>query len=159
MAKLVLFTGCIVTYSYFVEFFIAWYSANPYEQHAFWDRAFGPMWWGFWIMVLGNCLAPQLLWWRRNRTHLPTLFVITILINIGMWFERFVIIVQSLNANFDPWVWRDGYHPTVIEYGITAGSFAWFFLYFLLFLRFLPTFSIAELKEILPAPLRRGRTA
>jgi Ni/Fe-hydrogenase subunit HybB-like protein len=155
MAKLVLFTGNIVTYSYLVEFFIAWYSGNPYEQHAFWDRAFGPMWAGFWIMALCNCILPQLLWWKRNRTHLPTLFVITIFVNIGMWFERFIIIVQSLNANFNPWVWRGGYRPTVFEYGITAGAFAWFFMYFLLFLRFLPTISIAEFKEILPAPLRR----
>jgi molybdopterin-containing oxidoreductase family membrane subunit len=160
MSKLVLFTGCVVTYSYLVEFFIAWYSGNPFERTAFWDRAFGPMAWGFWIMAVFNCMVPQMLWWKRNRTHLPTLFLITIGINIGMWFERFVIIVQSLNINFDPWVWRGGYHPTLIEFGITAGSFAWFFMYFLLFLRFLPVLSIAELKEVLPAPLRRqGRAS
>jgi Ni/Fe-hydrogenase subunit HybB-like protein len=155
MAKLVLFTGCVVTYSYLVEFFIAWYGGNPFERTAFWDRAFGRMAWGFWIMAVFNCIVPQLLWWKRNRTHLATLFLITIGINIGMWFERFVIIVQSLNINFDPWVWRGGYRPTLIEFGITAGSFAWFFMYFLLFLRFLPVLSIAELKEVLPAPLRR----
>ena len=160
MSKLVLFTANVVTYSYLVEFFIAWYSGNPFEQTAFWDRAFGPMAWGFWIMAVFNCIVPQLMWWKRNRTHLPTLFLITVGINIGMWFERFVIIVQSLNVNFDPWMWREGYRPTLIEFGITAGSFAWFFMYFLLFLRFLPVLSIAELKEVLPAPLRRkGRAS
>ncbi|MGS4768191.1 hypothetical protein ACLGJF_19700, partial [Acinetobacter baumannii] len=80
-------------------------------------------------------------------THIPTLYVITLFVNVGMWFERFVIIVQSLNASFEPWMWRAGYSPTWVEYGITAGSFAWFFMYFLLFIRFLPAFSIAELKE------------
>jgi molybdopterin-containing oxidoreductase family membrane subunit len=160
MSKLVLFTANVVTYSYLVEFFIAWYSGNPFEKTAFWDRAFGPMAWGFWIMAVFNCIVPQLMWWKRNRTHLPTLFLITVGINIGMWFERFVIIVQSLNVNFDPWMWREGYRPTLIEFGITAGSFAWFFMYFLLFLRFLPVLSIAELKEVLPAPLRRkGRAS
>ena len=74
-----------------------------------------------------------------------------------MWYERFVIIVQSLNANFSPWIWRAGYKPTFVEWGITAGSFAWFFMYFLLFVRFLPTFSITELKEILPRPFRRRK--
>jgi molybdopterin-containing oxidoreductase family membrane subunit len=159
MSKLILFTANIVTYAYLVEFFIAWYGGNKYEQHAFWDRAFGPMGWAFWIMATCNCIIPQLLWSRRNRTHIPTLYVITLLVNVGMWFERFVIIVQSLNASFEPWMWRDGYRPTFVEIGITAGSFAWFFMYFLLFIRFLPTFSIAELKEILPRPLRRKEPA
>ncbi|HKA23928.1 MAG TPA: NrfD/PsrC family molybdoenzyme membrane anchor subunit [Candidatus Eisenbacteria bacterium] len=157
MAKLILFTGNIVTYSYLVEFFMAWYSGNPYERQAFWDRAFGPMGWAFWVMAACNCIIPQLLWKRRNRTHIPTLFVITLFVNVGMWYERFVIIVQSLNANFSPWIWRGGYKPTFVEWGITAGSFAWFFMYFLLFVRFLPTFSITELKEILPRPFRRSR--
>ncbi len=159
MAKLILFTSSIVTYAYLVEFFIAWYSGNPYERHAFWDRAFGPMGWGFWIMAVCNCFLPGLLWFRRFRTHIPTLFVISLFVNVGMWFERFVIIVQSLNANFSPWVWRAGYQPTIIEYGITAGAFAWFGLWFLLFVKLLPILSIAELKEILPRPVRRKEKA
>ena len=159
MSKLLLFTGNIVFYAYLVEFFIAWYSGNPFEQHAFWDRAFGPMGWAFWIMAVCNCFVPQVLWFKKLRTHLPTIFVISILVNVGMWFERFVIIVQSLNANFSPWVWTDGYRPTIIELGITAGSFAWFFMWFLLFMKFLPILSIAELKEILPRPLRRKEAA
>jgi Ni/Fe-hydrogenase subunit HybB-like protein len=159
MSKLILLTSSIVAYTYIVEMFIAWYSGNNYEMHAFYDRAFGPMAWAFWIMVLGNCLAPQLLWFKKLRVHLPTLFVISILANIGMWFERFVIICQSLNANFSPWVWRGSYEPTFVEYGITAGSFAWFFMYFMLFIRFMPTFSISELKELLPAPMRGRKTS
>ena len=159
MSKLLLFTANIVTYAYIVEFFIAWYSSNPYEQHAFWDRAFGPMGWAFWIMAVCNCMIPQLLWFKKLRTHIGALFVISIFVNIGMWFERFVIIVQSLNANFNPWVWSDGYRPTMIEFGITLGSFAWFFMWFLLFMKFLPILSIAELKEILPRPVRRKEAA
>lgn len=159
MAKLILLTSGIVFYAYGVEFFIAWYSGNPFEQHVFYDRAFGPMAWAFWIMAVCNCFLPQLLWFKKLRTHIPTLFVLSIFINIGMWFERFVIIVQSLNANFSPWIWTDGYKPTIIEMGITAGAFAWFFMYFLLFVKFLPVISIAELKEILPAPRRRDKEA
>ncbi len=159
MSKLILLTGLIVTYAYATEYFMAWYSFETPERHAFWNRAFGDYWWATWIMIMCNAFVPQLLWFRSVRTSIPALFVITIFINIGMWFERFVIIVTSLAQEYEPWQWGN-YQPSWVEMAILAGSFAWFFMWFLLFMRVLPPVSIAELKEVLPAPLRfRGRRA
>jgi molybdopterin-containing oxidoreductase family membrane subunit len=109
-------------------------------------------------MLTCNMLVPQLLWSRNVRTSIPALFVITIFINIGMWFERFVIIVTSLAHEYEPWQFRN-YMPSWVEMAILAGSFAWFFMWFLLFLRVLPAVSVAELKEVLPPPLRRSHKA
>jgi molybdopterin-containing oxidoreductase family membrane subunit len=156
MCKLVLLTSMIVFYAYLTEYFIAWYSVEVPERAAFWNRAFGDYWWATWIMLSCNGIIPMLFWFRRVRTHIPAVFVITIFINIGMWFERFVIIVTSLATEYEPWQWRN-YQPTWVEMAITAGSLAWFFMWFLLFLRLLPAVSVAELKEVLPAPLRFGR--
>ncbi|MGH7501665.1 MAG: NrfD/PsrC family molybdoenzyme membrane anchor subunit [Longimicrobiales bacterium] len=156
MCKLVLLTGSIVFYAYMTEFFMAWYSVEVPERAAFWNRAFGDYWWATWIMLSCNGIIPMMLWFRKVRTNIPAVFVITIFINIGMWFERFVIIVTSLATEYEPWQWRN-YQPTWVEMAITAGSFAWFFMWFLLFLRLLPAVSVAELKEVLPAPLRFGR--
>jgi molybdopterin-containing oxidoreductase family membrane subunit len=156
MCKMVLLTGMIVFYAYMTEYFIAWYSVEVPERAAFWNRAFGDYWWATWIMLSCNGIIPMLFWFRRIRTNIPAIFVITIFINIGMWFERFVIIVTSLAREYEPWQWRN-YQPTWVEMAITAGSFAWFFMWFLLFLRILPAVSVAELKEVLPAPLRFGR--
>jgi molybdopterin-containing oxidoreductase family membrane subunit len=97
-----------------------------------------------------------LLWFRRVRVNIPALFTITIFVNIGMWFERFVIIITSLATEYEPWQWR-GYQPSWVEMTIVFGSFCWFFMWFMLFLRLLPAVSVAELKEVLPAPLRRKR--
>ena len=102
MAKLILFTGSIVGFAYSTEFFIAWYSGNEYELFAFTNRATGDYAWAYWIMVSCNVLVPQLFWSKKLRTHIPTLFVASILINVGMWFERFVIVVTSLHADFLP---------------------------------------------------------
>jgi molybdopterin-containing oxidoreductase family membrane subunit len=154
MSKLVLLTGMIVAYAYLTEYFIAWYSAETPERAAFWWRAFGDYWWATWIMLTCNTIIPQLLWFKSVRRSIPALFVISLFINIGMWFERFVIIVVSLSHEFEPWQWRN-YQPSWVEMAILAGSFAWFAMWFLLFLRLLPAVSVQELKEVLPAPLRR----
>ena len=158
MGKILLFTSLIVTYAYATEMFMAWYSGNPFEKSVFWDRAFGPVGWAYWVMVLCNCLIPLLCIKKTVRTNVWGMFIISIFVNIGMWFERFVIIVQSLSHNFDPWVWRM-YKPTLVDVGISIGSFAWFGMFFLLFIKFLPAMAIVEIKEILPAPLKKVKAA
>jgi Ni/Fe-hydrogenase subunit HybB-like protein len=145
MAKIMLFTGSIVGLAYATELFNAWYSHNVYERYAFVNRVAGPYAWCFWIMVSCNALAPQVLWWRRARRSVPALFVLSILVNVGMWFERFVIIVTSLHRSFLPSSWTM-YRPTVIEIGTLAGSFGLFFTCFLLFIRVLPMIAIWEIK-------------
>jgi molybdopterin-containing oxidoreductase family membrane subunit len=139
-----------------MEYFIAWYSGNTFEQTTFFRRAFGPYWWAGWTMIICNALMSQLLWFKKVRTNLTSLFVISIFINIGMWFERFVIIVSSLSNEFIPWAW-DGLNPTWADWGILLGSFGWFFMYFLLFARTFPIVAIQEIKEMIPMPrLRSG---
>jgi Ni/Fe-hydrogenase subunit HybB-like protein len=155
MAKLILLTSLIVLYAYLVEFFMAWYSGEEVERSSFWNRCFGPYWWATWTMLVCNGLVPVLLWFRRVRHSIPALFVISLFINIGMWFERFVIIVTSLSHEFMPFAWGL-YRPSGTEMAIMVGSFGWFFFWFLLFTRILPPVAIAELKEVLPAP-KRGR--
>ncbi len=158
MAKMILLTGLIVGYAYLAEVFLTWYSGEP----AHWEGQYitGAIrfnyWWATGIMLFCNMVVPLLLWSKKVRTSIPALFVITLFINIGMWFERFVIIVTSLSHEYEPWQWRT-YRPTWVEMSVLAASFAWFFMWFLLFLRVLPAVSVAELKEVLPAPLRLGR--
>lgn len=158
MSKLVLFTGLIVLYAYLTEIFLVWYTGKPYKQEGQYIIASlsGAYWWAGAIMVICNGLIPQLLWSKRIRANLPALFVITVFINIGMWFERFVIIITSLAREYEPWQWNV-YKPGWVEMGIMVGSFAWFAMWFLLFIRVLPPVSVAELKEVLPAPRRWGR--
>ena len=156
MAKLVLVTSLVVLYAYLTEFFMAWYSGEEVERSAFWNRLFGGYWWATWIMLVCNGMVPQMLWFRRVRHSIPALFVISLFINIGMWFERFVIIVVSLSHEFIPFAWGV-YRPSIVEMGILFGSFAWFGFWFLLFCRILPPVAIAELKEVLPAPIRHRR--
>jgi molybdopterin-containing oxidoreductase family membrane subunit len=156
LAKLTLLTGSILFYAYLMEYFIAWYSGNPFEQMTFWRRAFGPMWWGGWTMIICNAFVSQLFWFRKIRTNLTALFVISIFINIGMWFERYVIIVSSLSNDYDPWAWSQ-MTPTWADWGILLGSFGWFSMWFLLFARSFPVVAIQEIKEMIPMPrLRRG---
>ena len=156
MAKLVLVTGMIVFYAYLTEFFMAWYSFEAPERGIFWNRVTGDYWWATWIMLTCNGIIPMLLWSPKIRRNIAALFTITIFINIGMWFERFVIIVTSLAHEYEPWQWRN-YQPSLTEMILLAFSFCWFFMWFLLFLRVLPAVSIAELKEVLPAPRRFRR--
>lgn len=154
MAKLIILTSLIVTYAYATEFFMAWYSGNPYEFDQFMYRATGDYAFFYWTMVVCNCVSPILLWFRRIRRNILALFIISIFINIGMWFERFNIIVISLSREFLPGAWGL-YKPSWVELGITVGSFAWFFMFFLLFIKTLPALSIAEIKEILPVPMKK----
>lgn len=154
LAKIIVLTGLIVGYAYGVEFFMAWYSGNKVEWDTFIYRAmseYGPF---FWIMVVCNSVVPLAFFFRRARTNLYSLFVISILVNIGMWTERFVIILTSVAHEFDPYSWSGMYHPTIVELGIMLGSFSLFFFLYLLFVKFLPCVSIAEVKEGLPPPMR-----
>jgi molybdopterin-containing oxidoreductase family membrane subunit len=148
MCKLTLLTSCIVALAYGTELFIAWYSGNPYEQFLFRNRIEGPYGWAFAIMVICNVLVPQLFWFRRVRTTAAVIFPLSILINVGMWFERFVIVVTSLHRDFLPSSWSH-YVPTYVEVGIFIGSLGLFFTCFFLFCRFLPVISIGEVKGIL----------
>jgi Ni/Fe-hydrogenase subunit HybB-like protein len=149
MNKVMLATGLIVGYAYGVEFFIAWYSGNPYERFAFVNRALGPYSWAYWIMVGANVLAPQCFWFRRLRTSVPAMFAISIVVNIGMWFERFVIIVSSLHRDFLPSAWGM-FRPTWVDLLTLAGSFGLFLTLFFLFIRVLPMISIFEMRTIIP---------
>ena len=155
MAKLIILTSLIVGYAYGVEFFLAWYTGSPYEWGQFVYRATGEYAIFYWIMVICNVVIPLPLWFKAVRHNITALFIISIFINIGMWFERFNIIVISLSQGFDPAAWGI-YMPSWVEIGITIGSFAWFFMFFLIFLKTLPAVSIAEMKEILPVP-NKGR--
>mgnify|MGYP002623310168 FL=1 len=148
MCKITVFTGTIVGLAYLTEVFTAWYSASPYEQFVFLNRAAGPMAPAFWTMVGCNVIAPQLLWFRRVRTNLALVFVLSLVINVGMWFERFVIIVTSLSRDFLPSSWS-GYTPTLVELATLLGSFGLFFTAFLLFCRFVPMIAASEIKSVL----------
>jgi molybdopterin-containing oxidoreductase family membrane subunit len=148
MSKLVVATGSIVGLAYLTEFFTAQYTGNRYEQFVFLNRAMGPFAWAYWTMISCNVLIPQLLWFTRIRTSAAAIFVITIFVNIGMWFERFVIIVTSLHRDFLPASWAS-YQPTLIEIATLIGSFGLFFTLFLLFCRFFPVIAMAEIKGVL----------
>lgn len=154
MAKLIMLTSAIVTYAYLTEFFMAWYSGNQFEMDQFMYRATGDYALFYWIMVVCNCVIPLSLWSKKIRTNINALFIISIFINIGMWFERFNIIVISLSREFEPAAWGF-YKPSWVELGITAGSFAWFLMFFLIFVKVLPALSISEIKEILPVPRKK----
>lgn len=148
MCKVMLATGMIVGFAYGTEFFIAWYSANQYERFIFLNRAFGPYAWAYWSMIACNVIAPQFFWFKRFRTSIPAMFILSIFINIGMWFERFVIIATSLHRDFLPSSW--GYFsPTWVDIGTYLGTFGLFLTLFLLFLRFLPSIAISEVKGVL----------
>ncbi len=163
MAKIMLATGMMVGYAYSVEFFIAWYSGNPAEGFTFMNRAFGPYAWAYWTMVSCNVIFVQLFWFKRLRRSIPVLFMVSIFVNIGMWFERFVIVVSSLANDYLPSSWGY-YRPTIFDILTFAGTFGLFFTFFLLFIRFLPIIAMAEVKAVLPqahshhgAPVGPGR--
>lgn len=150
MAKLVIATSGMVGLAYLTEFFTAAYSGNAYETFALRNRAMGPFAWAYWTMVACNVVVPQLFWFRRVRHQVAVVFVISLLVNVGMWFERFVIIVTSLHRDFLPSNWSD-YAPTVIEVTTFVGSFGLFFTLFLLFCRFIPVIAISEVKGAMMA--------
>jgi Ni/Fe-hydrogenase subunit HybB-like protein len=148
MNKIIMVTGSIVGYAYACEFFIAWYSGNGYERFAFINRAFGPYYWAYWTMITCNVLIPQCYWIRALRRSIPVMFIISITTNIGMWFERFVIIVISLHRDFLPSSW--GYfRPTWVDMCTFTGTIGLFLTLFLLFARFLPMIAISEVKGVL----------
>jgi len=149
MCKVITATGTMVGYAYMMEFFIAWYSGGRYERFAFINRAFGPYWWAYWIMISCNVISPQVFWSKWARTTPWFMFVVCFFVNVGMWFERFVITVTSLHRDFLPSSW-DYFRPTVFDWLFLIGSFGLFFTLFLLFCRFLPVVAISEVKNVLP---------
>ena len=152
-AKVVLLTSMIVGSAYLIEFFIAWYGGVPAEQDYFWNRVFGQWWWAAWIMLTCNMILPLSLFSQQLRRNTTWLFILSLFINLGMWFERFVIVVPALSHEFEPWQWS-GYTPTWVDLGILLGSFGWFFMWFLLFIKQFPVVAISEVKEIVPPRMR-----
>ncbi len=148
MNKIIMTTGMLVGYAYAAEFFIAWYSGNQYERFVFVNRAFGPYGWSYWTMVTCNVLIPQLFWFKKLRRSIPVMFVVSIFVNIGMWFERFVITVTSLHRDFLPSSWGM-YAWSWFDTGVLVGSFGMFLTLFLLYLRLFPAISIAEVKPVI----------
>ncbi len=150
MTKIILATGTIVGYAYGIEFFTAWHSGNPYETFVFLNRAMGPYAWAYWTMVSCNVIFPQLFWFKSVRTSIPAMFAISIFVNVGMWFERFVIVTTSLHRDYLPSSW--GYFsPTIIDILTFVGTIGLFFTLILLFVRFLPIIAISEVKGALEA--------
>jgi Ni/Fe-hydrogenase subunit HybB-like protein len=148
-AKVVLFTSIMVGSGYLSEFFIAWFSGVAPEQEYFWNRVFGQWWWAGWILLLCNMIFPLSLFSQKLRRNPTWLWILSVIINIGMWYERFVIVVPSLSHEFEPWQWTT-YMPSWIDMCFLVGSFGWFFMWFLLFIKQMPVIAIAEVKEIVP---------
>ncbi len=147
MNKVILFTSMLVGYAYGMEFFIAWYSGVQVEQFTFVNRAFGPYAWAYWIMVSCNVIFPQLFWFKKFRRTIPLMFILGVFVNVGMWFERFVITVTSLSRDYLPSSWAY-YTPTLTDFAILIGSFGFFFTFLLLFTKTLPVVSIVEVKAV-----------
>ena len=152
-AKLCLFTSCVVGLAYLTEFQVAWMSGNPVEQEYFWNRVFGQWAWAAWIMLICNMVLPLSLFSQKLRRNTTWLFILSLFINLGMWFERFVIVVPSLSHEFEPWQWS-GYMPSWVDMAVLLGSFGWFFMWFLLFIKQMPVMAIAEIKEVVPPAMR-----
>jgi Ni/Fe-hydrogenase subunit HybB-like protein len=159
MAKILLATGLIVAYGYMMEAFMAWYSGNRYEEYMILNRLQGPYAPYYWALLLCNVLAPQLFWFKRCRTSIPVLFGVSIIVSIGMWLERFIIIVTSLHRDFLPSSWAM-YSPTRWDFAMFFGTIGLFFTLLLLFIRLLPIISIFEMKTLVeePAPANPGDT-
>jgi len=148
MNIVIIVTGSIVGVAYITELFISWYSGVEYESYAFINRFSGPYWWAYWSMMTCNVISPQLFWFKKLRTNLTFTFILSIVVNIGMWFERFVIIVTSIHRDYVPSSWSM-FHPTWVDIGIFVGTIGIFFTLFLLFARFFPVLALNELKSIL----------
>jgi molybdopterin-containing oxidoreductase family membrane subunit len=148
MNIVIMITGSIVGCAYITELFIAWYSGVEYEQYAFLNRATGPYWWAYLLMMSCNVLSPQIMWFKKIRTSIVISFIISIVVNVGMWFERFVIIVTSLHRDYLPSSWTM-FSPTFVDIGIFIGTIGFFFVLFLLYSRTFPVIAQAEVKSIL----------
>ncbi len=156
LGKMILVTGWIVTYAYIIEIFMGWYSGNKYEYYTiFNNRMFGPYSPAFWLLLFCNCIAIQALWFKKVRTNVAALFTIAVLVSIGMWIERFVIIVSSLARDYMPSYWAM-YYPTWVDISILIGTIGFFALLFMLFARLLPSISIAEMRELVRHHGRRA---
>jgi molybdopterin-containing oxidoreductase family membrane subunit len=150
MAKVMLATGLMVGYGYTIEAFMAWYSGNVYEGFMMYNRMTGPYWWAYAMLILCNVVSPQVLWFKRVRTNIAALFALSIVVNVGMWLERFVIVVTSLHRDFLPSSWGR-FSPTIWDWSTFIGTIGLFVTLLLLFLRFLPAISIFEMRTLLPA--------
>jgi molybdopterin-containing oxidoreductase family membrane subunit len=148
MNKVIVLTGSIVGVAYITELFMAWYSQVVYEQQAFKWRVLGPYWWSYWAMMTCNVISPQFFWFKKLRRNIVFTFLLSIVVNIGMWFERFVIIVTSLYRDYLPSSWTY-YSPTWTEMGFYIGTFGLFFTCFFLFAKYFPVVAIAEIKFVL----------
>ena len=150
MAKITLITGLVVVYGYFCEAFFGWYSGNEYERFMLKNRIYyGPYAWSYWALLLCNFIVPQILWSKRLRRNLVALFTVAMFVNVGMWLERFVIIVTSLHRDFLPSSW-DMYYPTIWDFMTLAGTIGLFLTLMFLFVRVLPMISIFEMRTLLP---------
>ncbi|MGB3619233.1 MAG: NrfD/PsrC family molybdoenzyme membrane anchor subunit, partial [Catalinimonas sp.] len=158
MNIVIIVTGSIVGVAYITELFMAWYSGVEYEQYAFLNRATGPMSWSYWMMMTCNVISPQLFWFRKIRTSIAATFILSIVVNIGMWFERFVIIVTSLHRDYLPSSWSD-FIPTIHDMGVYFYSIGFFFVAFLLFSKFLPVINMAEVKSIVKSSSEKKFTS
>ncbi len=156
MNKIIIVTGSIVGVAYLTELFIAWYSGVEYEQYAFLNRVSGPYWWAYWTMMTCNVISPQLFWFKKIRTSIPASWALSIVVNIGMWFERFVIIVTSLHRDYLPSSWAM-FYPTWVDVCVFIGSLGLFFTLFLLFIRVLPSVAMAEVKLILKSSSEQAK--
>jgi Ni/Fe-hydrogenase subunit HybB-like protein len=154
MNKIITLTGSIVGVAYITEFFVAWYSGVEYESYAFINRATGPYWWAYASMMTCNVISPQLFWFKKIRTSIAATFIISIIVNIGMWFERFVIICTSLHRDFLPSSWAM-FYPTMYDIGDYIFSFGLFFTLFFLFAKFLPVINMAEVKAVMKSSSER----
>ena len=155
MAKITLVTGMIVVYGYAMEAFFAWYSANQYESFMLSNRAFGPYGWSYWLLIFCNGVVPQTLWIKRLRTNIPWLFTMALIVSVGMWLERFVIIVTSLHRDFLPSSW-EMYYPTFWDFSTFFGTIGLFVTLMFLFIRVLPMISIFEMRTLVPAAKVKG---
>ncbi len=156
LAKMCCLTSAILTYAYGIEYFIGWYSQNPYEQEIFYWRATGDYAWAFWLMVFCNCVVPIPMYFKSVRSSPVALFLLSILVNVGMWMERFNIVVSSTAHDFEPQAWGN-YYGSMTEAAITIGSFGWFFFWFLLFCKTFPAIAITEIKEMIAPPTKGGQ--
>ena len=149
MNKVILTCSCLMGYAYLMEGFVAWYSMNSYIHHTFWEYVAGTYWPAGWTTITCNIFIPQLLWIRRFRHSYTGMIFVAVCVTIGMWFERFVIIVSSLHQDFLPSSWHV-FVPTITDIGILLGSFGLFFTLMLLFARVLPVIATTEMKMVLP---------
>ena len=157
MNKIIMLTGMLVGYAYAMEFFMAWYSGSSFESFVFLNRAFGPYAWSYWIMVTCNVLIPQIFWMKKMRRSIKVMFAVSLLVNVGMWFERYVIVVTSLHRDFLPSNWGL-FKMTFFDISVLFGSFGMFLTLFLLYIRTLPAVSIAEIKPVLSVGRKGSET-